>query len=202
MMGIDEVKQHIPLTADQEARLQIYVELLTKWQKRINLVAPKSLPEVWTRHILDSAQLLPLMKNVPGPVLDLGSGAGFPGLVLSILGREDITLVEADSRKCAFLREVSRETSAPVEIQTCRIESLSPIRAGIITARALAPVEKLLELASRHADLSTHYLFLKGERADEELTTAKKRWKMDISKAPSMSDKRGVILRLENVSHG
>lgn len=199
-MTADEVQRRLGLDGVVRGRLQAYVELLVKWQARINLVAPKTLPEVWTRHVLDSAQLLAHMTGRPGPVLDLGSGAGFPGLVLAILGRDDITLVEADRRKAAFLQEAARITGAAVTIAACRIEALRPIRAGIVTARALAPVSELLHYAAPFADESTLYLFLKGERADAELTTARERWNMKVDKAPSLSDTRGVILRLEGVT--
>lgn len=182
------------------ARLEAYIELLVKWQARINLVAPATLPEVWVRHVLDSAQLLTHMAGREGPVLDLGSGAGFPGLVLAILGRDDITLVEADRRKVAFLQEAARITGAAVTIAACRIEALRPIRAGIVTARALASVGELLHYARPFTDESTLYLFLKGERVDAELTTARERWNMKVDKAPSLSDMRGVILRLEGVT--
>jgi len=182
------------------ARLEAYVALLTKWQARINLVAPASLPEVWKRHVLDSAQLLAHTTDRPGPVLDLGSGAGFPGLVLAILGRGDVTLVEADRRKVAFLQEAARVTGTKVTIEACRIEALRPIRAGIVTARALATVSELLHYARSFTDESTLYLFLKGERADAELTTAQERWTMRVDRAPSLSDTRGVILRLEGVT--
>lgn len=181
-------------------RLEAYAALLTKWQARINLVAPASLPEMWRRHVLDSGQLLAHMKDRSGPVLDLGSGAGFPGLVLAIMGRDDMVLVEADSRKAAFLREAARVTGAKVTIEACRIEALRPIRAGIVTARALASLSDLLHYARPYVDESTLYLFLKGERADSELTTARERWNMSVVKAPSLSDSRGVLLRLEGVT--
>ena len=196
-----QVRDALQIDAETLARLSAYVDLLIKWQKRINLVAPKTVDEVWRRHILDSAQLLPLMAEIPGPVLDLGSGAGFPGLVLAVLGREDITLVESDRRKAAFLSEAARVTGTKVAIECCRIESLTPIRAGLITARALAPVSKLLEYAKSYSDDSTRYLFLKGERVDAELTDAQKHWKMNVTKVPSRSDSRGTIVLLEGVTH-
>lgn len=199
-MTAAEIQRRLGLDDPTRERLEAYVALLAKWQARINLVAPATLPEVWTRHILDSAQLLPYMTGRPGPVLDLGSGAGFPGLVLAILGRNDVTLVEADRRKAAFLQEAARVTGTRVAIEACRIEALRPIRAGIVTARALATVSELLHYARPFTDESTLYLFLKGERADTELTTARERWTMSVDKAPSLSDTRGVILRLEGVT--
>lgn len=195
-----DVQSQLSLSDDCRRALESYADLLRKWQSRINLVAPATLPELWSRHILDSAQLLSHMEGVPGPVLDLGSGAGFPGMVLSILGRTDITLVESDRRKVAFLQEVARVTGVKPGIEACRIESLRPIRAGIVTARALAPVDKLLRYAEPYVDGNTVFLFLKGEQADAELTTARNTWKMAVTKAPSISDSRGVVLRLEEVS--
>lgn len=195
-----ELQTRLSLSDDRRIALETYAELLRKWQARINLVAPATLPDLWQRHFLDSAQLLSHMAGRPGPVLDLGSGAGFPGLVLSILGRDDVTLVESDRRKVAFLQEVARLTGAKPEIQACRIESLRPIRAGIITARALAPVDRLLRYAEPYVDENTVFLFLKGEQVDSELTTAQNTWKMAVTKAPSISDSRGVVLKLEEVS--
>lgn len=195
-----QLQQRLSLTDAQRRALETYAELLVKWQARINLVAPASLPDLWSRHMLDSAQLLSHMKDRPGPVLDFGSGAGFPGLVLSILGRDDVTMVESDRRKIAFLQEAARMTGVNPTLEACRIESLRPIRAGIITARALAPVDKLLRYAMPYADEKTVFLFLKGEQADAELTTARNTWKMAVTKAPSISDSRGVVLKLEEVS--
>lgn len=181
-------------------RLEAYVALLVKWQARINLVAPATLADAWSRHILDSGQLYPLMAGRSGPVLDFGSGAGFPGLVLAIMGRDDVVLVESDRRKVAFLQEAARVTATKVVIEACRIEALRPIRAGIVTSRALAPVSDLLHYARPFADKSTLYLLLKGERAEDELTTARERWNMRVDKTPSLTDARGVILRLEGVT--
>lgn len=199
-MTPQDLQTRLSLTDAQREALEIYADLLRKWQARINLVAPATLPELWTRHFLDSAQLLAHLDGLSGPILDFGSGAGFPGLVLSILGRDDVTMVEADRRKVAFLQEAARLTGVKPTIEACRIESLRPIRAGIITARALAPVDKLLRYAEPYADQTTVFLFLKGEQIDAELTTARNTWKMAVTKAPSISDSRGVVLRLEEVS--
>ncbi len=196
-----DVQRLLGLDDGVRERLEVFAGLLVKWQARINLVAPATLPDLWSRHILDSGQLLARMTGLPGPVLDFGAGAGFPGMVLAIMGREDLVLVEADQRKAAFLQEAARVTDTKVVIEACRIEALRPIRAGIVTARALAPVSDLLHYARSFSDKSTVYLFLKGERVEAELTTARERWNMRIDKAPSLSDARGVILRLEGVTN-
>lgn len=195
-----QVQQALGVDDATREKLEAYLALLVKWQARINLVAPATLADAWSRHILDSGQLFGLMAETPGPVLDLGSGAGFPGLVLAIMGRDDVVLVESDTRKAAFLQEAARVTGAKVAVEACRIEALRPIRAGIVTSRALAPVAELLHYARPFASESTVYYLLKGERAEAELTTARKRWNMSVHRIPSQSDTRGVILRLEGVT--
>jgi len=184
-------------------RLQIYADLLTKWNRAINLVGPDSLPDLWRRHMLDSAQLLSLLPVAPPDrprrVADLGSGAGFPGLVLAILGAGEIHLVESDGRKAQFLREVSRETGAGARVHQARIEDLSPLCADCVTARALAPLDRLLDYAARHLAPHGQALFLKGRGVGEELTQAATRWSMVATRFDSLSDPGGVILRIETL---
>src|SRR5439155_10609992 len=114
----------VPVSRETLSRLEAYAALLTQWSARINLVGRDTIPDLWRRHILDSAQLWPLIPEVVRNLIDLGSGAGFPGLVLAILGVPGVELVEADSRKCAFLREAARITEADVEIRPCRIQAV------------------------------------------------------------------------------
>ena len=181
-------------------RLDTYVRLLEKWNKAINLVGPATLREVWQRHLLDSAQLLPLLPPPPSNrlrrIADLGSGAGFPGLVLAILGAGEIHLVESDSRKCQFLREVSRETAANAMVHQARIEELSPLYADCVTARALAPLDLLLDYAARHLSVGGTALFLKGRDAARELTQAEARWSMAVSRHRSITDPAATVLRI------
>lgn len=155
--------------------------------------------------MLDSAQLLPLLPEPPGPgarvIADLGSGAGFPGMVLALLGAGRVHLIEADQRKAAFLREVARQTGAPVEIHAQRIEKLAPVPAvDLITARACAPLSRLLAYAARFPDRppggAPTCLFLKGSRAEQELTEAGNPWIMAAERFPSRSDPSGTILRI------
>jgi 16S rRNA (guanine527-N7)-methyltransferase len=178
------------------ARLQIYAELLTRWQRRINLVGNSTLPDLWRRHMLDSAQLLPLIPKEAKVLVDLGSGAGFPGLVLAILGVPEVHLIESDARKAAFLREVSRETSAGATVHATRIEAASAPRADVVTARALAPLRTLFEFAARFADERTVLLFPKGQDVGRELTETPRETKMQIDAVPSISDDSGTILRI------
>ena len=179
-------------------QLKAYAGLLVRWQARINLVAPASLPDLWRRHMLDSAQLLTLMPPSARRLIDLGSGAGFPGLVLAILGVPEVHLVEADSRKCAFLREAARVAGlSEVTVHNRRIESLPTEAYEVVTARALAPLPELLRLASRFIGPSTVCLFPKGRRVHEELIRAPETVRMRLSQIPSRTDPGATILRLE-----
>jgi 16S rRNA (guanine527-N7)-methyltransferase len=180
-------------------RLRVYEALLRQWTARINLVAAGTLADLWRRHFLDSAQLFPLLPPAALSLVDLGSGAGFPGLVLAILGAPGVELIEADARKCAFLREAARTAAAPVAIRHARIDSLPPRAADVVTARALAPLDRLLPLAERFLGPATVCLFPKGEEAGQELAAAHKMWVMDATTHASRSDPRGVILSLAQV---
>ncbi len=182
------------------ARLRLYAGLLEKWQKAINLVGRSTLPDLWRRHMLDSAQLQALAPPAATTWVDLGSGAGFPGLVLAILGVGTVHLIESDSRKCTFLREVARQTATAVAIHNCRIEAVAPFRADVITARALAPLGQLLDWGSRFAGADTIGLFLKGQDAENELTLAAKSWTIPVERLPSRSDPSGTVLRVKGFS--
>ncbi len=188
-----------PVSRETLARLEAYAQLLTRWSARINLVGRDTIPDLWRRHMLDSAQLRRLVPNDAQSLVDLGSGAGFPGLVLAILGVSGVELVEADSRKAAFLREAARVTETKVAIRPCRIAAVPTHRADVVTARALAPLDRLLELACPFLGPGTVCLFPKGERAAEELTLARKRWTMSMALHNSIADPRGVVLRLHQV---
>jgi 16S rRNA (guanine527-N7)-methyltransferase len=191
-------------------RLERFAALLEKWNRSINLVARGSLADLWRRHILDSAQLWPLLpspQDRPCRVLDLGSGAGFPGLVLAILGAAEggieVHLVEADEKKAAFLREAARIVESPVTLHVARIENLAPFAVDVVTARACAPLPRLLGYAApflqqRHAGaLPPIGLFLKGRNVDGELTEARKKWKIQTSLIPSCTDETAKIVRVQ-----
>ena len=189
-----------PVSRETLGRLETYADLLTRWSERINLVGRDTLADLWRRHILDSAQLYPFVPGSARNLIDLGSGAGLPGLVLAILGVPGAELIEADSRKSAFLREAARVTGAAVTIRPCRIQAVPPRPADVVTARACAPLDKLLELAERFIAPHTLCLFPKGERFEQELTEARNGWTMHVSVEQSLSDRRGVILRLQQVA--
>ena len=188
------------------ARLQIYEAILKHWQRGTNLVAPKTLEHIWHRHFADSAQLL---THAPDwkTWLDLGAGAGFPGLVIAICAanREDVRvhIVESNARKCAFCQEVVRETGCSVEIHEARIESLGAgdklIGADIVTARALAPLDRLFELALPFFSAGTMGLFLKGRRAGAEMADAQMRWECEAQLRASATDAQARIVQIRNL---
>jgi len=199
-MSPEAFRAAIPVSRETTERLSVYAAMLAKWQRAINLVGPGTLSDIWRRHFLDSAQLLPLAPPSVGSWLDLGSGAGFPGLVIAILGQPNVHLVESDGRKCAFLGEVARATGTSVAIHQCRIESAPPMFADVISARALAPLPDLLRLAARFFGLNSTGLFLKGQDVDNDLTEASKSWSMSLERLASRSDPSGVILRVKGLS--
>jgi 16S rRNA (guanine527-N7)-methyltransferase len=198
-LGPEGFAEIIPVSRETLARLEAYAALLTQWSARINLVGRDTIADLWRRHMLDSAQLRAFVPNRARSMIDLGSGAGFPGLVLAILGVPGVELVEADSRKCAFLREAVRITEAPVTIRPCRVAAVPRHSVGVVTARALAPLDRLLDLAQPFLGPDTVCLFPKGERAGEELTSARIRWTMTVALHNSIADPRGVVLRLHQV---
>jgi len=191
-------------SADIE-KLETYAALLRKWQRAVNLVSPDSLDTVWQRHFADSAQLLPFIH--PGSTcLDFGSGAGFPGMVVAILGAPGGTrvhLVESNARKCAFLREVGRQTATAVEIHNARIEEIATrgtvTSIEVVMARGVAPLVRLLELSQPFFRRATVGLFLKGRRADDEIAEARKGWTFDLDMHPSATEPDGKVLQVRSL---
>ena len=188
-----------PLDPDTRRRLDIYAELLGRWTRRINLISAADRAQIWPRHIEDSLQLAPLIRGTPGRAIDIGSGAGLPGLILAIRTGIHFTLIESDARKCAFLREAARATGAPVSIVNARIEAalVAPVRlapASLVTARALAPLPKLLELAAPLLCPDGQLLLPKGAGANAELTAAQTQWQMRVQRHPSATDPAATIL--------
>jgi 16S rRNA (guanine527-N7)-methyltransferase len=179
-----------------------YRELLTDWSGRMNLVGPSALAEFWPRHAYDSAQLLPLAPEARR-WLDVGSGAGFPGLVLAILGRDrpgmTLQLVESTEKRCAFLRAVASELELPVTITSGRIEGLKGEAVDVITARAVAPLPRLLELTSGVLRGGAEALFLKGKNVEAEVAEALQSWRFDYGLSQSLSDPEGRILRIRSL---
>lgn len=199
--GRDAFAEAFKVPRETIHRLTRYAEILSHWQKSINLVSASTLPELWSRHFADSAQLDRLAPDAR-TWLDLGSGAGFPGLVVAILktGTPDFRmhLVESNQKKCAFLAEVVRTVEAPVDIHAMRIEELAEraqsLRPDVVSARALAPLPRLFELASPFFGQGTRGLFLKGRETEAEIEAARLRWAFDAHLHPSMTAKDASIV--------
>ena len=180
-------------------RLRVHLDLLRRWQPAINLVGPATLADPWRRHVLDSAQLAAHVPAGAADLVDLGSGAGFPGMVLALLGVRGVHLIEGDRRKAQFLREVARATGAPATIHAARIERMQDWPAAVVTARALAPLPRLLELADRFLVSDSVCLLLKGKSVERELTNARVSWHMVSETFPSLSDPLGTVLKLRGI---
>lgn len=188
------------VSRETRARLETYEALLKKWNPAINLVAKSTLGDLWDRHIVDSAQVFGAVPEFQHWA-DLGSGGGFPGLVVAILAAEKqpqarVTLVESDLRKATFLRTVARETGIEVTVISQRIEQVPPVGADVVSARALAPLDKLLGFAERHLAAQGVALFLKGQNFQSELDTALASWRFDVQKIPSQTESTAVILKI------
>lgn len=185
------------------AKFDRYAALLAEWQQRMNLVGPSTLPDVWQRHFRDSAQLVALSPTLGHkPVwLDIGAGAGFPGIVLALLGAGEIHLVESIAKKARFLATVVDELGLGdrVRVHNGRVESLTVFRADVITARACANLAQLFDWGLRFAASSTRWLLPKGVTVEEEMAAARQIFAFEAELIPSISDERGRIVVAEQV---
>jgi 16S rRNA (guanine527-N7)-methyltransferase len=189
----------VDVSRETHGQLEALVDTLVRWQKAINLVGKATIEDVWTRHVLDSAQLAPLIPPEAATLADLGSGGGFPGLVLAALRPElDATLIEVDARKAAFLGEAGRRMGLkkPPRVVIGRIEEVPEAKADVVTARALAPLGQLLVWADRHRADTAICLFHKGKGWQSELTEATKDWDITCQPLSSKTDRDAVILRI------
>ncbi|BCI65544.1 16S rRNA (guanine(527)-N(7))-methyltransferase RsmG [Acetobacter aceti] len=178
-------------------RLICFADLLVRWTAKINLISPGDVPHLWERHILDSLQLVPLIER-GARVTDLGSGGGFPGLIIAIAADAEVTLVESDRRKAAFLREASRATGCRTTVVNQRIEAANVPPAPVVTARALANLSQLLTWTEKLVTDDGYALFLKGQQAADELTNAERDWHMTVTHIPSRTP-GGTILKISDI---
>ena len=188
-------------------KFEIFHMTLLKWQSSINLISRSSTIDIWTRHILDSAQLYDFTKEINGNILDMGSGAGFPGIILAMMGNKKINVVESDQKKCVFMGEVARLSNTKIKIHNSRIEDLEYLDPDLITSRALAPLDKLIKYSEMHmnkkiigAKKNPIMLFLKGKLYNEEIKKLKKIRKIEYKIYPSITNEYGKILYIHNVS--
>jgi len=190
------------VSRETEDMLLHYVELLLKWTQRINLIAPSTEKDVWARHILDCRDAVGHVAGVSGRWADLGSGGGLPGLVAAILCRDQLdgcTLVESDQRKCVFLRTVVRELALNVTVENRRIEDGTLDAPSLISARALAPLSRLLDLTSAHHDGNCTFLFMKGRNWKHEVEEAGDRFRFTLEVHPGLADTGGTTLLLSDI---
>lgn len=203
LIGIETVSRE---TLD---RLETYADLLARWNQRINLVSPGTIKDLWKRHISDSIQLAALAPKRAETWIDLGSGAGLPGLIVAAARQdfdplERMVVVDSDSRKCAFMSEAARAMNIPVEVRSQRLAIRSGEKAAepfdIISARALAPLPLLLDYAAPFIKNTTICLFPKGKTRNTEIAEAQRSWHMKLEEIPSVSDPSGAVLRIREVS--
>ncbi|MCI2394673.1 16S rRNA (guanine(527)-N(7))-methyltransferase RsmG [Aliiroseovarius sediminis] len=182
-------------------RLERYAQLLKKWNPAINLVAPSTIDALWSRHFLDSIQIFSLAPEKVTKWCDMGTGGGFPGLIIAILAKESdperqTVCIESDLRKATFLRTVARETGVNAMILSKRIEGAEPQEADIVSARALAPLKDLLGYADRHLSPQGHCIFLKGENYRSEVEEALETWQFALDTYPSKTNPDAVVLKI------
>ncbi|MGR3712824.1 MAG: 16S rRNA (guanine(527)-N(7))-methyltransferase RsmG [Shimia sp.] len=197
----DRILTELNVSRETSDRLRLLADLLIKWNPRINLVSKSTIADLWTRHILDSTQIFSLAPpNTPNWV-DIGSGGGFPGLVVALMSAEpgapqQVTLIESDQRKCAFLRTALRETGVTATVITKRIEAADAQNASILSARALADLPLLFEFAERHLAQNGQALFPKGATWRKELDAAKESWSFQSEVIQSITEPQAVILKV------
>jgi 16S rRNA (guanine527-N7)-methyltransferase len=196
----EQFLQHFNVPRETLERLEAYERLLVEWNQKFNLVSESTLPEVWTRHFLDSAQIMAHVPHGTITVADLGSGAGFPGLVLNILGIEDVHLIESIGKKASFLREVIQQLKLTATVHQKRIEDMKGFKADLITARALKALPELLALATPLIKRGSTAIFLKGQSVEDELTEARKSWTFKAEKHQSITSDSGCVLILQDIA--
>lgn len=194
----------LKVSRETEAALDAFLDQVSRWTAKINLVSRGTVTDLRRRHLLDSAQLFTQVRPTDLSWADLGSGGGFPGMVIAILARElqpglRLTLVESDRRKATFLRMIAAELRVSAEVRAARIEDVSPLEADVVSARALAPLDVLLALATRHLSSSGTALFLKGATYRDEIATARQTWHFDVEEVPSVTQDGAALLKIKDI---
>ncbi len=193
------LNRYINVSRETFDRLSVYCELLLKWQSKINLISNDTIGNIWQRHILDSLQVVKYIPPNFRNIIDIGSGAGFPGMALAIYGIRNIHLIESDGKKTSFLKEAARITKTEITVYNDRAENAVIDNCDIILSRATSNLNQLLNLAYKNVSRETICLFHKGKNYSNELEEAKKYWSFDQEIFPSISDSGGVILKLSHI---
>lgn len=200
--GPEQLSNHVDVSRETIDKLIRIVDLLDVWRKKINLIGPSEMDHIWRRHVLDSLQLAALVPD-RGHTVDLGSGSGFPALVLAASFTDPaakITMIETVGKKCAFLREAIKVGDLQAAVRQGRVENAHDLKADCITARAFAPLSRILEYSETWLEGGAYAVLPKGRKWQEELTEAKEYWKFAYQVIPSISGGDGAILRLSEVS--
>ena len=205
MDGVDLIRRHLHVSRETQERLETLAALTAKWTPKINLIAKSTLPDLWTRHILDSAQIWSLRPENAAKWADLGAGGGYPGLVLAAFAAQDapeahLTLIESDTRKTVFLQTAAQAMGLSITVLRARIEAADPPKQQVISARALASLDKLLDYAAPIAAPGATLLFPKGAAVESELTAARAAWDIEVRRHPSLSDPAACILEIPEFS--
>lgn len=204
-MSRDALLKKMNVSRETLERLEIYETVIRKWNPRINLVSRNSLEQLRTRHILDSVQVFRCLESLTGHWVDIGSGGGFPGIVVAIMAAAEapglkVTLIESDQRKSAFLRAAARECGVPVKVISQRIEQAEPQQADVISARALADLSLLLEFSERHLKPCGTALFSKGASWKKEVDNSQQHWRFDAEPITSLTEPDAVVLKLRGIA--
>ena len=198
-MDNNKILNNYIINKNKKAALQEYLNKLRDFNSHTNIVGKSTLINPWTSHILDSIQILPFIKNKKFSILDMGTGAGLPGLVLCISGCKHVTLVDSNGKKINFLNLIKKEMNLSARIILERVENLNNMKFDIITSRALASLNKLFSYSQKFMKKNTLLIFLKGKTVNEELKEAQKRWIFQFQKHKSISDSRGTILIVKSL---
>ena len=198
-MNKDQIIKNFLIKENQLSLIEKYLELLSKNNLHTNLVGKSTLFKPWTSHVLDSIQVVSFIKDKRKSILDMGTGAGLPGVILSICGFKKITLVDSNGKKIKFLKLVNSSLGLKINLILGRLEKIHDIKYDIITSRALANLDLLFTYSQKFIKKNTVLIFLKGKTVNEEIDFAKKNWKFDFVKHQSISDKRGSLIIIKNL---
>jgi 16S rRNA (guanine527-N7)-methyltransferase len=199
--AFSEIKKFAPLNNSQIKSLEDFVLLVLQENNNFNFIGNSTIENIWQRHILDSAQLLPLIENKNSKIADFGSGAGFPGLILSILGLREIHLVEKSFRKSEFLRRAKLLSPNRIFVHQAKLEELSNLQFDCITSRALAPLDQLLDYSQKFLKTDGYCLFLKGKNLPQEIELAKQKFQFEHELHPSLTSSESNIIKVFKITN-
>jgi 16S rRNA (guanine527-N7)-methyltransferase len=195
----DDVIKNFSLSVKQQALIDKYLYFLNEYSSHTNLVGKSTLAHPWVSHVLDSLQVLPFIKDKSKSILDMGTGAGLPGIILKICGCSNVTLIDSNGKKINFLKFINSELGLGLKPILGRLEKIENLKFDIITSRALANLDSLFTYSQKFLKKNTVLIFLKGKTVNEEINLAKKNWVFDISEHQSISDQRGKLIIINNL---